>query len=95
MEFEVITVKTRDEFKGAQEPLSFLWRGREYLVEQVLDRWYEGRMDATRMPLFYCKVKTDAGQAYILRYHEFFRTWSIRTPRTGTASGAQSGEDPT
>jgi hypothetical protein len=81
MEFERIEVFTRDEYKSAQEPLSFNWRGKDYLIEQILDRWYEGRLDPTRMPMLYFKVMTLSGELFILRYHEFFRAWSIRTPR--------------
>ncbi len=81
MEFEIIEVKTRDEYRGAQQPLSFRWRDGEYGIEEVLDRWYEGHMDSTRMPMLYFKVKTGSGEVFILRYHEFFRTWSIRLRR--------------
>ncbi len=78
MEFEIVEVKTRDEYRGAQEPVSFVMGDREYRVEQVLDRWYEGRVDSTRMPMIYFRVKTESGETFILRYHEFFRAWSIR-----------------
>ncbi len=81
MEFETVEVTTRDEYKGAQEPVSFVWRGREYRIEQILDRWYEGRLDSTRMPLLYFKVQTQSGEKFLLRYHEFFRMWSILLPR--------------
>ncbi len=81
MEFEKIKVYTRDEYKGAQEPVAFVWRGRRFEVVEILDRWYEGRMDSTRLPLSYFKVKTGEGERYILRYHEFFRAWGIRIPR--------------
>lgn len=78
MEFEHIEASTRDEYKGSQEPVSFVWRGTEYIVEEVLDRWYEGYMDSTRMPLLYFRVRTRSGEVFMLRYHEFFRAWSIR-----------------
>lgn len=83
MEFERIEVSTRDEYKGAQEPVSFVWRGKKFAVEQIVDRWYEGRMDATRMPMLYFRVKTLSGEIFMLRYHEFFRSWSIATHRAG------------
>lgn len=78
MEFERIEVESRDQYKGAQEPVSFAWRGKEYLVEQTIDRWYEGKVDSTRMPMLYFRVRTRSGEIFILRYHEFFRAWSIR-----------------
>jgi hypothetical protein len=85
MEFERVEVSTRDEYKGAQEPVLFNWRSKDYRIEHILDRWYEGRLDSTRMPLLYFRVQTESGEFFILRYHEFFRAWSIRVPRGKTA----------
>ena len=78
MEFETIEVSTHDEYRGAQEPVSFVWHGKKYNVEQIVDRWYEGRIDSTRMPMLYFRVKTQSGEIFLIRYHEFFRVWSIR-----------------
>ncbi len=78
MEFEKIEVLTRDQYKGAQEPVSFVWRGEKHQVEQIVNRWYEGRIDSTRMPMLYFRVKTQSGELFLIRYHEFFRAWSIR-----------------
>lgn len=80
MEFEAVEVMTRDEYKGAQEPVSFTWRGLEYPVTKVMDRWYEGSPNPARMPLLYFKVMTRSGGKFLLRYHELFRTWSILVP---------------
>jgi len=77
MEFESIEVSSRDEYKGAQEPVRFVWRGEEHFVEEVIDRWYEGGVDPTRMPMLYFRVKTRSGRIFLIRYHEFFRAWSI------------------
>ncbi|MHC1725590.1 MAG: DUF6504 family protein [Syntrophobacteraceae bacterium] len=78
MVFERIEVLSHDEYKGPQEPVSFVWRGKEYLVEKTIDRWYEGKVDPTRLPMLYFRVRTRSGELFILRYHEFFRAWSIR-----------------
>ncbi len=83
MELERIEVLTRDEYKGAQEPVSFVWRGKRHDVDQIVDRWYEGHMDSTRMPMLYFRVRTRSGEIFILRYHEFFRSWSIVTHKRG------------
>ncbi|MGV8073327.1 MAG: DUF6504 family protein [Syntrophobacteraceae bacterium] len=77
MKFERIEVKSRDEYQGGQDPTAFEWRGRQYEISRLVDRWYEGRLDSTRMPLRYFKVLTSDGQQFILRYHEFFCAWSI------------------
>ena len=78
MDFESIDVLTRDEYREAQHPVSFVWRGKEYQVERILDRWYEGQVDSTRMPMIYFRVQIRSGEIRLIRYHEFFRAWSIR-----------------
>jgi len=80
MQFERITVRTRDEYREAEEPYGFDWRERRFEIACILDRWYEGHPDARRMPLRYFKVKTSEGEEYILRYHELFRAWSLLVP---------------
>ncbi len=78
MEFERIEVSTTDEYKAAQNPVSFVWRGKEHHIERLLDTWYEGQIDSTRMPMLYFRVRTTSGEIFLIRYHEFFRAWGIR-----------------
>ncbi len=80
MRLEPIDVDCRDEYREAQEPSAFVWRGRRYEIETVLDRWYEGHLDSRRMPLRYFRVKTRDGGVFIIRYHELFRAWGIAAP---------------
>ena len=81
MEFERIQVATRDEYQGVQEPTAFQWRGARFAIDRVIDRWYEGYKDATRLPLRYYRVRTDGGDVFILRYHEVFMAWSMLVQR--------------
>ena len=78
MRFEHIDVSSRDEYKAPQEPVSFVWHGEEHFIEEVVDKWYEGGIDPTRLPMLYFRVKTRSGEIFLIRYHEFFRAWSIR-----------------
>jgi len=77
MLFERIEAKTRDHYRECQEICAFNWRNTQYRVSEILDRWYEGYIDPTRLPLRYFRVKTEDGQAFIIRYHAFFDAWSI------------------
>lgn len=86
MQLERITVNTRDHYQGAQEPAAFCWRDNSHQIEQILDRWYEGYLDSTRMPLRYYRVKTTEGSIFTLRYHELFAAWSILIPAENTQS---------
>ncbi len=85
MKYERIEVRTRDDYRGCQEPIGYFHRGVFHTVVQVIDRWYEARLDATRVPLRYYKVVTDQGRVHLLRYHELFCAWSIlvRDPPAG------------
>ncbi len=91
MQFERITVRSRDEYREAEEPYGFDWGERRFKIAYILDRWYEGHLDARRMPLRYFKVKTSEGEEYILRYHELFRAWSLLVP--DQPAGAERDED--
>lgn len=80
MLLEHIEVRSRDEYQGGQQPVAFQWRGKWHTVVGILDRWYEGRVDSTRLPMRYFRVQTTDGQRFILRYHEFFTAWSLVVP---------------
>ncbi|MGA7875227.1 MAG: DUF6504 family protein [Desulfoferrobacter sp.] len=80
MQLERITVNTHNHYQGAQEPTAFCWRNHNYQIEEIIDRWYQGYMDSTRMPLRYYKVKTTDGLIFTLRYHELFTAWSLLVP---------------
>jgi len=77
VEFERVEVLSRDEYREAERPVSFMWRGKRFEIEEILDRWYEGHRDPTRMPLRYFRVRTKGGEVHVLRYHEFFAAWGI------------------
>jgi hypothetical protein len=80
MEFERIEVQSRDEYREAQEPVGFNWRGEQYEIVQIVDRWYEGYVDSRRVPLRYFRVRTREGGVFILRYNEVFAAWAVVKP---------------
>lgn len=80
MLFECIKATTRDHYREVQEICTFSWRNTQYQVNEILDRWYEGYIDPTRLPLRYFRVKTADGQTFIIRYHALFDAWSILVP---------------
>ena len=48
MQFEHIDVSTYSGFKADERPVSFIWRGREYRIHEIIDRWYEGGLKTWR-----------------------------------------------
>ena len=81
VEFERVEVNSREEYRSAQEPVSFEWRERHYEIVQIEDRWYEGYIDSRRVPLRYFRVRSLEGERFILRYNELFGAWGIMIPR--------------
>jgi hypothetical protein len=77
MQFEVIEVQCYAGYKSNERPLSFWFRGREYHVVAIIDRWYEGSAQSSLPLLDYFKVKTDSGESYIIRYNRLFDKWSL------------------
>lgn len=63
--------------KADERPIRFELGGREYLVEEFLDRWY-GPDDT------FFKVLADDGNVYILRHSSGNDTWSLESFRKGS-----------
>jgi len=80
MRFERITVSCREEYRAQQEPRAFRWRGEEYVIRSIVDRWYEGQVSRQRVPQRYYRVETDQGRRFILRYNELFDAWGVLVP---------------
>jgi len=45
---------------------------------EIIDRWYEGGLEARRPGTTYFKVRTMEGQVSILRYQSLFDAWSVQ-----------------
>ena len=75
MNFEKISVKAYSGYKANERPECFAFRGRQYRVVEVLDRWYEGYSGSAHLDYF--KVTADDQQHYILRYNSLFDAWSL------------------
>lgn len=75
--FEPIKVETLDFYRGQQEPRRFYWRDRWWTIDDVIDRWYEGYVEETKVPMRYFKVRTEEGSVFILRYNQLFDGWAI------------------
>jgi hypothetical protein len=77
MHFERISVQAYSGYKVNERPKSFLYRGRQYQVIEIIDRWYEGGGGPAQLDYF--KVITDDHQEYILRYNSLFDAWALMT----------------
>ncbi len=77
--YECVEVEYYSGYKVNERPVAFTYQGRRHEVAEIIDRWYEGGTDPTRPEIDYFKVKTTAGEVFLLRYLSLFDAWSIRT----------------
>ncbi len=77
MQFETIEIFTHSGFKADERPTAFIWRGKKYLIADILDRWYEGGLQPGAQSLNYFKVLADDSRRYIIRYNALFDAWAI------------------
>jgi hypothetical protein len=75
MQFEKISVQAYSGYKANERPESFIYRGRQYRVVEIADRWYEGSSGPVQLD--YYKIIADDRQEYILLYNGMFDAWSI------------------
>ena len=78
MNYEQILVECYSGYKVNERPVAFTHCGRRFEVIEILDRWYEGGIDAGRPAIDYFKVRTSDGQVFILRYLSLFDAWSVQ-----------------
>ena len=76
--FVQVRVETHDGYKAIERPTAFVLEGERHEVAEILDRWYEGRLDPRGQQIDYFKVRTTRGLVFILRYLHLFDAWSVR-----------------
>jgi hypothetical protein len=79
MAYEAIQVECYSGYRVNERPAAFTFGERRREVLEIVDRWYEGGIDASRPEVSYFKVRTTEGQIFLLRYLSLFDSWSIRT----------------
>jgi hypothetical protein len=62
-----------------ERPVAFTFQGQRLDVAEIIDRWYEGDIEAGLPEVNYFKVRTTKGDIFLLRYLLLPNSWSIRT----------------
>jgi len=75
--FDPIEVACYEGYKANESPCSFVWGGRIYRINDIVDRWYEGGLDEKSEAIDYFKVRADDGQTYIICHSRLFDSWTI------------------
>ncbi len=79
MIFEKVSVECYSGHKVNERPVAFTFQGRRHEIKEIVDRWYEGGLDAARPAIDYFKVRTTDDQLFLLRYLSLFDAWSIKS----------------
>jgi hypothetical protein len=77
MIFEVIHVQSYHGYRGEEYPKAFTFREREWKIESISDRWYEGAATAGKAIMDYFKIKTADGPEFILRRNPRSDVWAV------------------
>ncbi|MGQ9695335.1 MAG: DUF6504 family protein [Thermodesulfobacteriota bacterium] len=64
-------------YRGQELPRAFAYLGRRYEILEIMDRWYEGKMDPTAPRRDYFKVRTTEGDIFLLRYTSQDDSWML------------------
>ena len=77
--FVPIVVESYAGYKADETPRAFSHRGRRYLLEEVLDRWYQASADPALPSASYFRVRTTDGAVFIVGRDNEPQTWSLQS----------------
>ena len=81
MRWDLVSVECYSGYKANERPTAFTYQGWRSEVTEIVDRWYEGGIEAKQPEVSYFKVRTAEGNIFLLRYLSLFDSWSIRIDR--------------
>lgn len=85
---EKISVESYSGYKFDESPRAFTFGGKRYIVEEIIDRWYEGGLRSDAPIINYFRVLADDEREYLIRYDTYHDEWTmvIRRRRPGLKS---------
>ena len=72
-----IEVRSYSGFKANEHPLSFVWSGKSYEIEEITDRWYQSDPTVYWLVINYFKVKTTAGMECLIKHDIEIDQWFL------------------
>jgi hypothetical protein len=78
MRWELVSVECYSGYKANERPVAFTFQERRCNVAEIVDRWYEGGIEAGQPEVSYFKVRSTEGDIFLLRYLSLFDSWSIQ-----------------
>ena len=85
MDLVPIRVECHEGHKGRERPARVFLDDAGVAVAEILDRWYEGPLEAGREVIHYFKVCLEDGRELLLRYVPLFDGWAVvgKVPEKG------------
>jgi protein-tyrosine-phosphatase len=77
MPFKPVAVRCYEGYRACESPRSFEWEGRTHRIQEIVDRWYEGKQEDRWDVRDYFKIQTEDGSVYILRYDRYLDSWAV------------------
>lgn len=74
---ERIDVESYSGYKLHESPRKFIFGEKQYVIQEIIDRWYEGGIKPDVPIVSYFKVRADDGKQYLIRYDSFHDEWTI------------------
>jgi len=68
MKYIPIKVECHSGYKADEYPKSFNWNEKILIIEEIIDRWYQGDRNPEIPVSDYFKVKTDSGELFIIQH---------------------------
>ena len=78
MRWDQISVECYSGQKANDRPVVFTLHKQRWKVAEIIDRWYEGGVEAGQPEVNYFKVRTTEGNIFLLRYILLLDSWSIQ-----------------
>jgi hypothetical protein len=74
---EQIDVESYSGYKLHESPRKFIHEKKQYVVQEIIDRWNEGGIKPDVPIVSYFKVRTDDGKLHLIRYDSFHDEWTM------------------
>ena len=68
---EPIEVESYSGYKLHESPRKFIHEKKQYVIQEIIDQWYEGSIKPDAPIVSYFKVRADDGKHYLIRYDSF------------------------
>ena len=75
-----IAVECYAGYKADEYPKSFTWKNHQFIIEEIVDRWYQGDVDPDLTSTDYFKVITTCKKQFILKHKTDTDAWYLVEP---------------